>query len=62
MVSNSVAWNKKQLKDNDTLLFCYIQDSLHQWSMPINADQDSGIDPNVDQFWSMPIKNLDRLA
>ena len=28
--------------------------------MPINADQISGIDPNVNQFWSMPI-NADQL-
>ncbi len=29
-------------------------------SMPINVDQNSGIDPNVDQFLSMPI-NSDQL-
>ncbi len=31
------------------------QDSLDQCPVPINADQNSGIDPNVDQFRSMPI-------
>ncbi len=31
-----------------------MQDSLDQCPMPINADQNSGIDPNVDQFLSMP--------
>ncbi len=31
------------------------QDSLDQCPMPINADQNCGIDPNVDQFLSMPI-------
>ncbi len=30
------------------------QDSPDQCPMPINADQDSGIIPNVDQFRSMP--------
>ncbi len=36
-----------------------VQDSLDQCPMPINADQTSGIDPNVDQFWSMKI-NADK--
>ncbi len=31
-----------------------LQDSLDQCTMPINADQNSGIDPYVDQFRSMP--------
>ena len=31
------------------------------WSMPINADQNYGIDSNVDQFRSMPIKNWEEL-
>ena len=32
-----------------------IQDSPDQCLMPINADRNSGIDPNVDQFQSIPI-------
>ena len=32
----------------------YIHDSLDQCPMPINADQNPGIDPNADQFRSMP--------
>ncbi len=31
------------------------QDSLDQCPMPINTDQNCGIDPNVDQFRSVPI-------
>ena len=34
-----------------------MQDTLDQCPMPINADQDPGIDPNVDQFRSMPINS-----
>ncbi len=39
----------------------YIQDSLDQCPMPINADQNSGIDPKVNQFCSMPI-NADQFV
>ncbi len=31
----------------------YIQDSTDQCPKPINADQNSGTDPNVDQFQSI---------
>ena len=31
----------------------HLQDSLDHYPMPINADQNCGIDPNVDQFRSM---------
>ncbi len=34
------------------------QDSPDQWPMLINADQNSSINPNVDQFRSMPINAL----
>ena len=33
-----------------------MQDSLDQCPVSMNADQNSGIDPNVNQFRSMPIK------
>ncbi len=33
------------------------QDSLDQWPMPINANQNSGIDPNTDQCRSVPINS-----
>ena len=34
-----------------------IQDSLNHCPMPINADQNSGIDTNVNQCWLMPINS-----
>ena len=46
------------------IMWIYIQDSLDQCPMPINAEKNSGIDPNANQFRSMPINSdqFDHLA